>query len=205
MKQLALSYDANITTELAAPTLHEFVWLDIETTGLLDANPGGAYSDGRILEVAFVLADDGVDGTFEPVTEESIVIAYDTALTMSDYVRKMHTKNGLLAACRLTPDFPDEATADDYLCFLLDQHCGPDSGFTLAGNSVHFDLDWLRARMPKSAARFSHRVFDVSTLLRTAGAWGIGVNDRGEPAHRALDDVHESLRLAKAWRDAVRA
>jgi oligoribonuclease len=176
---------------------HHFLWLDLETTGFDPHN-------GKILEWAAVLADDGRDGTFDEVQAFHSPIFYadvdaEVLPLCDDYVRNMHTVNGLFDEIRrqLTSSPLDEV--DDFLAGLAG---GPGSHVMLAGNSVHFDLGWVRVHMPKFAACLSHRVGDVSTLIEVDKAWGRGVYSRGGPAHRALDDVRESLRTAKRLRDA---
>lgn len=41
----------------------------------------------------------------------------------------------------------------------------------LAGNSVHVDAQFLRARMPRLHAHFHHRIVDVSTVAELAARW----------------------------------
>jgi oligoribonuclease len=183
---------------------HEFVWLDLETTGLLNNKPGGAYADGVVLEVALALAEDDHDGNFEIIKSWDFTLSLPPDVQMDDYVRRMHTKSGLLVECEANT-FMDHANADEFLCWLADTEIGSTKGgYVLAGNSVHFDLNWIRLRLPRFAERLSHRVFDVSTLTRAADAYGLGVHPRSDPVHRALDDVRASLAITKAWRDAAR-
>lgn len=177
---------------------HNWLWFDLETTGL---DP----HKGKILEWAAVLADDGRDGDFSEVQAFHSPIFYadvdaEVLPFCDDFVRKMHTDNGLLDEIRrqLTSSPIDEV--DEFLAQLAG---GPKSNVMLAGNSVHFDLGWVRVHMPKFAACLSHRVGDVTTMISIDKLWGRGVlGERVLPAHRALDDVRQSLRTAKQVRDA---
>lgn len=176
---------------------HNFLWLDLETTGL-------APHDGEIAEWALVFADDGPGGTFEPVEAYGSVlyVSQDVWDRADSWIHKTHGGSGLIAEC-LDPNATKLADAEDFLRSLLADKA-PRGMFTIAGNSPHFDLAWLRVHMPKLATRLSHRVFDVSTLRRALQEYHDPVADSclasviGEPAHRAMADVHYSLAMARA-------
>ncbi len=191
--------------------MSEFIWLDLETTGL---NPDRDI----ILEFAAGIADDGPGGSFtaieivqsvidpksyapwrvpghtptgfEFVEEIDGLIALEA---MDPYVRNMHTKNGLLAELERPELCCTIEEADDALSALL-----LDGKPSLAGNSVHFDLAFIKKHMPRFAARLSHRVFDVSTLLRAERTYGDSHALINVPAssHRAREDVLASLATA---------
>lgn len=171
---------------------HQFLWLDLETTGL---DPHRC----RILEWAAVLAADDQDGDMQPINKFDSVIHVDPgdALPeMDDYVRKMHTNNGLLAEC-----YAGGASLSESEDFLIELVGGPSTrGVILAGASVHFDLGFLRVHMQRFAACLSHRVLDVRTLKLAENAWGDGIADATVAAHRALSDVLVSLSEARVIR-----
>lgn len=75
--------------------------------------------------------------------------------------------------------------------------------FTLLGNSVHFDLRFVRRLFPKFAKRLSHRVIDVSAISLFCQSLGMP-KPEGAPAHRAMADVDESLRLLASFRKWIR-
>lgn len=194
---------------------HQFLWFDCETTGLLGRNPpepGDLEAGGQLLEWALVLAEDDRSGRHISVKEYTAVIHHDpNALAMSDFVRKMHTGNGLLADVATSPT--TLAQSDDFLfavCQDLTDKPQP-RDLTLAGNSVHFDLAWVRKHLPKFASCLSHRVFDVSTLTRVCQSWLSEDDakackaefDAVPPIHRALDDVRASLACALIFKDSV--
>lgn len=173
---------------------HEFLWFDLETTGL---NP----QEDCILEMGGALVNDGPGGDFEVVDTFDTVIqpSYMPALAnMDPFVVNMHTKLGLLAAVN-AGEGVSLADAEQFLCDLIPEG----SKVVLAGHSVHFDLGFVRVHMPKFAARCSHRVFDVSTLKHAEFAWGDSghlLTPAGGPAHRALADVLESISSARAFK-----
>lgn len=171
---------------------HKFLWLDLETTGL---NP----HSNRILEWAAVLAEDAHDGTMQPVEEYSAAIhvpADDPFIEkeMDDFVRNMHTKNGLLAECRASTTTLQESEE-----FLIELVGGPDTRqVMLAGGSVFFDLAFLRVHMPRFARCLHYRVFDVSTLKTAVRTWGdVDLPDIKADVHRALPDILATLREAR--------
>lgn len=189
----------------ATMSAHQFIWLDLETTGLLGDGPSGPqpgdlYGDGQVLEWAAVLCEDDRDGDFAEVAAYTAVIKPERPLVMSDFVRAMHTRNGLLADVdRATATVAD---ADAFLAGICEELGAKPRTISLAGNSVHFDAAWIRVWMPQFAAYLSHRVFDVSTLIRAMQTWGSGFA-RVDPAHRALDDVRQSIAAARAFRKAA--
>lgn len=187
---------------------HQFLWLDLETTGLDPHAPGMT-----VLEWAAVLAEDDTGGSYAPVQEYTGVIGQteDIVKQMDLRVVTMHWSNHLLQDCYASKD--TLAEADDFLYELCCELAGSRKprGITLAGNSVHFDLAWIRVFLPRLAGACSHRVHDISTLLRAAEIWCPGFQrdeldangDKVQPAHRALPDVMASLRFARRVRDAM--
>ena len=82
---------------------------------------------------------------------------------------------------------------------VIPEHHGK---FLLAGSSIHFDLGFLRVHMPKLAAKFSHRLFDVSAIKLFCESLGMPKLPKAE-AHRAMVDVEESFAHYKACADWV--
>ena len=167
--------------------MNPVICLDLETTGLDPAKD-------RILEIAAAR----VNERLEPVDGFSCVIRPNDgiALVMDEYVTRMHTGNGLLAA------LPGGVTLSDAnvgLCAFLARHGEPGNAkLTLAGDSVHFDLGFLRSWLPVAAARFSHRLLDTTAFL-TARAYMLlpACPLAGTHLHRATDDVMASIAKAR--------
>lgn len=175
---------------------HNWLWLDLETTGLVE-------TDGEILEIAMAVVDDGPEGTFEVIDSCETVILNSRQTGMHPTVLEMHTRNGLLAAIAQGEGLA-LGDAEPMCEAFVDQYLPAGKQVLLAGNSVHFDLRWIKVHMPKLAARFSHRVFDVSTLGEAARVWAGEALPKGD-AHRAMLDVRSSIRQAKSFLDMVRA
>lgn len=183
---------------------HEFLWFDLETTGLLGTAVGDLQNGGTVLEFAVVLVADDRGGDMSIVEEFTAPIKPPAGYTIGDYCQRMHTANGLLKDCEQSG--LSSYDADSLLVEICQMLAGPDpKGIVLAGNSVHFDLQWVRACLPRFAACLSHRVFDISTLIRLAQSWGSHPENwtRAEPAHRALDDIRQSVATAKKFREEI--
>ena len=170
------------------------IWLDVETTGLDERN-------GALLEVGLAYAQD-----FDPCNlgaAGNVVIKTQLdalAGKVDQYVIDMHTKNNLWAETQ-GPNALELRAAEDLLLQWVPEQ--PDGAlYTLAGNSVHFDYRWLRHHMPRFAARFAHRLLDVSAIQIFCTGLGMQKPPKGE-AHRAIADLRESALLLKTCREFV--
>jgi len=180
-----------------APNKPQYLWFDLETTGL---DP----RECRILEWAVVIANDFRGGDMAPVEQYDGVIGCDAKgwdeieAEMDPYVLAMHTKNGLLEAVVQSDTTLTES--EDFLISLVEGE--PERSIVLAGSTVAFDQAFLKHHMPRFAKFLSHRCFDVSTLKMAERSWAWQPFKKAE-AHRALPDVLESLAHAKEIRDSI--
>lgn len=180
-------------------TAHQWLWFDLETTGL-DAHKG------LILEFAAVLCEDARGDDFAIVHGYETAIHYDpdtiALIDVDPYVRDMHTRNGL---------WDDVATstvslrdADEFLTAIVADLAPDGRPIMLAGCSVHFDLAWSRVHLPSFAGWVHHRVLDVSALMSAVDAWA---PDRvawpRSDAHRAMQDVQDAIAKARLARHAM--
>lgn len=122
---------------------------------------------------------------------------------MEPRVFRMHMRSGLLDDVGAA--LKDVKHAEHEMLRLLDQYEAGQSEavvYLLAGSSIHFDRGFLNHHMPAFAARISHRHFDVSVLHQAFEFWNperLIATDPYAP-HRALDDLHHSLRVARYYR-----
>lgn len=178
--------------------MHNYFWLDLETTGLDEHK-------GALLEWAVALCADDAAGDMTIEHEWSGVIHHPASLgsrvPIDDYVLRMHTENGLWTDVEASTT--TLAESDEFLHELCGEVSGRSDvrGIVLAGNSVHFDLRWCHVHLPRFAAHLSHRVFDVSTLKSAEANWGGDLDWPAADVHRALPDVRASIAAAKLWRD----
>lgn len=201
----------------------KLLWLDTETTGL-DATRhkllevAGFVSD---LGTPFLREGDAVDGVL-PVTEEEaasfdpfIIDMHGKNGLMNECVAEWNRRwnDHKLAAkseerreaflcdtkgvpVRYPIVYRDalRELEDDFLAVVPE--ADKKNLTALAGFSVHFDLGFIRTHMPRLAARLSHRVYDVSAVKLFCRSLGMEKLPP-EEAHRAMDDVMESVRHAE--------
>lgn len=155
------------------------LWLDLETTGL---DP----QRDQILEIGMVLTT--IEGVELAVWRG--VVQPTQPLVMSDYVRAMHERSGLLAelsgGCSLE-------VMQDVLCGDLICH---DFRWLGGRNVGSFDLQFIKHHMPKLAKELPYRCIDISTLVPFAAACGHDLPDTGRNGeHRAMPDLRRDI----AW------
>jgi oligoribonuclease len=165
------------------------VWVDLEMTGLDPA-------ECTIIEIATLVTTDQLELVAEG---PSIVIhqSDETLARMSEAVRAMHTKSGLLELVRCSSVSLEQA-AHATLEFVR-QHCAAQSAL-LCGNSVWKDRSFLDRYMPELSRYLHYRIIDVSSVKELARRW-YGPSCRPPTKadhHRALDDIRESI-AELAW------
>jgi oligoribonuclease len=172
------------------------VWMDLEMTGL---DP----TSDTIVEIATIVTDD--DLTVIAEGPDLVVHApADVLAGMSDVVRDMHTRSGLLAAIESSTLSLADAGAET-LAFIK-AHVPAPRTVPLAGNSIGTDRRFLAAHLPEIEDHLHYRCIDVSTLKELARRW---FPDKlaGAPTkrggHRALDDIRESLEELRFYRTAL--
>lgn len=179
---------------------HEFLWLDLETTGLDPAH-------GLVLEFAAVLCEDSRGDDFAVTAQYTGVIHHHAdrikCVRPDARVIQMHEDNGLWAD--VEDGGADRTEVDAFLAQLASSLSGGRKHWVrLAGSSVHFDLAWCRVHFPEFSEYLSHRVFDVTTLRAAVDAWSpTPVEWPVRNAHRACADVLASINEARVARHAM--
>ena len=82
----------------------------------------------------------------------------------------------------------------------------PEKCCPIAGNSVHADKKFLDKYMPKFSDHLHYRIIDVSTIKELAKRWYPTEYKKGPKkgsAHRARDDILESIEELKYYRKAL--
>jgi oligoribonuclease len=179
--------------ELPAGAGERLVWIDLEMTGLDTERHTIVEIAVLVTDGALELVDDGIDLVIHATPEELD--------RMDDFVRKMHTKSGLLpqiGASTLTLEAAGVRVVD-YLRTRV-----PESTAPLCGNSIGVDRRFLDRYLPTVDRYVHYRSIDVSSLKELCRRWNPGVY-KGRPGksetHRALDDIRESLEELRYYRD----
>jgi len=170
-------------------------WMDLEMTGL---DPGRNV----IVEIATLITDDDLELIAEG--PDLVVHATDEQLAlMDDVVVSMHTRSGLLPEIKASTVTLEEA-GDATLAFLREHIASPRS-VPLCGNSIGTDRRFLAAYLPDIENFLHYRSVDVSTLKELMKRWNPALLDaapRKAEGHRALDDIRESLKELRYYRDS---
>lgn len=215
---------------MSKPPPDYLIFTDLETTGL-DTSTAG------ILEAAMIVVDTQHlaevrhwSVLVDPVQYSRVGPRPHPRDLCDDTAYEMHVDSGLVDdwrnatlttwALQVQPGL-DEMINVTGLAMLVAHTIGYILGdgnegeASLAGASVHYDRDVLRAAFHgmlerKSLDLLSHRLFDTSVFRTAMQAWGddriaadVMAADTSERPHRALDDCVASLRVARLARDVL--
>ena len=170
------------------------VWIDLEMTGLDPATCA-------IVEIATIITE----GDLSPVAEGPCLTIFqppEVMAKMPPVVVEMHQKSGLTARVAESTITLADATAET--AAFIAAHIAPKSA-PLCGNSIWKDKQFLEAYMPEVVELLHYRLVDVSTLKELVRRW-YPVSFRAprkKEAHRALDDIRESIEELRWYREKV--
>ncbi|MDR3662053.1 MAG: oligoribonuclease [Mycobacterium sp.] len=171
----------------------ELVWIDCEMTGL-------DLKSDRLIEIAALVTDSDLNVLGEGV--DVVIHTDDDALNgMADVVMKMHTRSGLINEVRTST--VTLAEAEKLVLDYIRTHVGQTKTAPLAGNSIATDRGFIARDMPALDDFLHYRMIDVSSIKELCRRWYpriyFGQPEKGL-AHRALADIHESIRELKYYR-----
>ncbi len=168
-----------------------FFWVDLEMTGLDE-------KADRILEVAVVITDTDLN----PVEQYHRIVFQPPEVleAMNDWCKKTHGESGLTAA---VPKGTPLETVEKELLELVKKYYGEKERVVLCGNSVGNDKRFIDQYMPQLAARLHYRVIDVSSFKEVFRE-RYNISFQKANSHRAVDDIHESVRELKHYLSFVR-
>jgi oligoribonuclease len=169
------------------------IWIDMEMSGLYPATC-------RILEIATIVTD----GDLNVVAEGPDLVVHqpDAVLeAMDEWNREHHGASGLTEAVRKSA--VSVAEAERKTLDFLKPHCKPGES-PLCGNSVGQDRLFLARYMPELEAFLNYRIVDVSSIKEVALRWypALKIPPKRE-AHRALEDIRESIEELRFYRERV--
>ena len=157
----------------------------------------------RLIEIAVLVTDadlnilgDGID---------VVIHAEDAVLSsMIPIVAEMHTRSGLIEEVRASTT--DLAAAEELVLDYIRTHVKAAKTAPLAGNSIATDRGFIARDMPTLDAFLHYRMIDVSSIKELCRRWYpriyFGQPEKGL-AHRALADIHESIRELKYYRQTA--
>ena len=172
------------------------VWMDLEMTGL---DPDRHV----IVEIATLLTDDNL----ELIAEGPDLVVFqppEAMAEMDDFVRKMHTKSGLLPQIEASTISLEEA-AQQTLAFLS-EHIAEPRSVPLCGNSIGTDRRFLAKHVPEIEEFLHYRSVDVSTIKELSRRWfpdALAKAPKKSLGHRAMDDIRESVAELVYYRSTV--
>ncbi len=123
---------------------------------------------------------------------------------MDPFVVDMHTTSGLLDQIKASTITLEEAGAET-LAFIR-EYAPVARTVPLCGNSIGTDRRFLAAYLPEIEEHLHYRSVDVSSLKELMRRWHPDVlTQRGwkQGAHRALDDIRESVSELQLYRTLV--
>jgi oligoribonuclease len=170
------------------------IWIDLEMTGLKP-------DSDLIIEIATIVTDKHLT----VLAEGPVIAVHQSAAVldaMDDWNRRQHGGSGLSA--RVLASRIDTAAAErETLAFL--EAWAEKGRSPMCGNSICQDRRFLARLMPTLERYFHYRNLDVSTLKELAQRWAPNIAQAFQKSstHLAMDDVRESIRELKYYRERL--
>lgn len=157
----------------------------------------------RLIEIAALVTDADLNVLGDGV--DVVIHADDAALSgMIDVVKQMHSRSGLTEEVKAST--VDLATAEATVLDYIRTHVKTANTAPLCGNSIATDRGFLARDMPTLDNYLHYRMIDVSSIKELCRRWYpriyFGQPEKGL-AHRALADIHESIRELKYYRQTA--
>jgi oligoribonuclease len=190
--------NASVNAVAEAPGSNDdrLVWIDLEMTGL-------DLERHRIVEIAVLVTD----AQLEVLAEGLDLVVHqppEVLADMDDFVRKMHTKSGLLPEIErssLTLEAAGKQAIEYIKRFVPEPATAP-----MCGNSIGVDRRFLDRYLPDLDRYLHYRSIDVSSLKELCRRWYPDVYKKRPSkaeTHRALDDIRESVAELRYYRDTM--
>ena len=170
-------------TDLKHSTPTKLLWVDLEMTGL---NP----SQDVILEIAAEITD----FNFTPLAsyEARIQQPRETVeqLMQANAWWEKYPENRDDFLSQLEGAKPSSQVEEELMALIHTQF--GDEPAVLAGNSIHADWGFIEYHWPELTKLLHYRMLDV-TSWKVVMQGKYGVEYTKKEAHRAFDDIHESI------------
>jgi oligoribonuclease len=176
-------------------TNDRLVWIDCEMTGLDIRRDALIEISCLVTDAELNTLDAGIDVIIKPPAE-----ALDQ---MSDVVREMHIKSGLLADLGTGVTV---AEAQETVLGYVKQHVAEPRRVPLCGNSIATDRWFIARDMPELDVYLHYRMIDVSSIKELSRRWYPRVyfaSPAKHGGHRALADIKDSVQELRYYRQTV--
>jgi oligoribonuclease len=173
---------------------NNLIWIDLEMTGL-------DTQQDAIIEIATIVTDAQLnplaEGPVRAIHQPDHVLA-----AMDEWNTNQHGQSGLTE--RVRNSAVTEAQAERETLDFLVQYVPPRAS-PMCGNSICQDRRFLARCMPQLEAFFHYRNLDVSTLKELARRWHpeVAQGFQKEASHLALDDIRDSIRELRYYREQL--
>ena len=170
--------------------------MDLEMTGL---DPDRHV----VVEIATLVTDDDL----AIVAEGPDLVIHASERELDEMTRscaRCTSAPGSSPPCR-PPRSPSPRRAPRTLDFLR-QHLPEPGTVPLAGNSIGTDRRFLAAQLPEVSDWFHYRSVDVSSIKELARRWypdAVAAAPDKRGAHRAMDDIKESIEELAYYRSTI--
>lgn len=116
---------------------------------------------------------------------------------MDEWNTEHHGKSGLIAQI---PNGKEPDIVEKELCELADKHFSKEDPAVIAGNSIHQDKAFLQKHFKNFHDKLHYRMLDVSSW-KLISKFKYNYEYKKNGAHRAVDDIEESIAELKAYID----
>ena len=156
-----------------------------------------------IVEIATLVTDDQLEIVAEG-PDLVVSCAPDRLAAMDPVVAGMHRSSGLRGQIESSTTSLEEAGR--HTLEFIRQHVPEPRTVPLCGNSIGTDRRFLAAHLPEIENWLHYRSIDVSTVKELCRRWYpeafAAVPDK-KGAHRALDDIRESVAELRHYRATI--
>lgn len=180
-----------------------YLFTDVEGTGL-NFDKEGKEIKNDLIELSYILTDKNLFKMKENTYINSFS-NYDYK-NMSDYVKKMHSKNNLIQDSKkseLSLNTIDDKLYNE-LSYILPDKCR----LILTGNTIHYDYEIIRRNLPKTFSLLHYRMLDVSAVRETISLIDPNFTKKESNIksynHRAKDDINETLKELKSYKKVIK-
>lgn len=176
---------------------NKIVWIDCEMTGL-------NVEKDALIEIAILITDSDLQLLDEEGLSIPINVEKQFLESMNNFVRKMHTNNGLLQELERGLSYEE---AQEKIIKYINKYINKNERPPIAGNSVSIDKMFIHKYMPKIVQYLHYRIIDVSSIKELSDRWyphiALEYSSLKHKNHRALDDIRESIEELKFYRKNI--